>query len=218
MTARARFRRARRLSVAACLVPLALSCGSKAESASAAGSHFARFESAHFLCRRSRESGPQGNRPLAEFEVWMRGDRAHVSARSTHVLLLGKDTYSWSDERPEGLKLDLPPADERTRLGPSVDYVHRAAPCRDRGKQNNKGTVDGHPFVSFQCHEDADDSTRTYYFATDLQDFPIRARIEYPDRSVITYLARSLEVPASIPDSKFELPPGITFQTLKVPQ
>ena len=94
----------------------------------------------------------------------MRGDRAHISARSTHVLRLGNETYTWSDERSQGGKLDLPPSDERTLFAPSVDYVYRAAPCRDRGKPKTKGTVDGHPFVNYECQDALDGSTRTYYF------------------------------------------------------
>jgi len=198
---------------------LAVSCRADSQSGSAAGpspSSARAFESAHFHCRRTVEGGSVGNRKPAEFEVWMRGDRAHISARSTHVLRLGTETYTWSDERSQGGKLDLPPSDERTLFGPSLDYVYRAAPCRDRGKQKTKGTVDGHPFVNYECQDALDGSTRTYYFATDLQDFPIKATILYPDRTVITYTARSLEVPATFPNSKLELPAGITFPPLKI--
>jgi hypothetical protein len=146
----------------------------------------------------------------------MRGDRALITSRSVHILRLGKETYSWSDGRTQGGKFDLPPADERTLLVPSTDYVFRAGPCRDRGKQNNRGTHDGHPFVSYECQEDSDGSTRTYFLATDLQGFPVRARIVYPDRTIVTYTAKSPEVPGSFPDSRFELPAGITFEPIEI--
>ena len=146
----------------------------------------------------------------------MRGDRAHFTSRSIHILRLGKETYSWSDGRSQGGKLDQRPADERSLFTPLVDYVFRAGRCRDRGKQNNRGTFDGHPFISYQCQDDSDGSTRTYFLATDRQDFPINARIVYPDRTIITYTAKSLEVPGSIPDSKFELPAGVRFEPMKI--
>jgi len=153
---------------------------------------------------------------MAEFEVWMRGDRVLVTARSTHVLRIGDETYTWSDDRVQGGKLDLPPSDERTLFAPSMDYLYRASACRDRGTRKTSGTVDGHPFVNYECQEPSDGSRRTYYFASDLQDFPIKATIVYPDRSMITYLARSPEVPATFPNSRLELPAGITFEPIKI--
>ena len=198
---------------------LAASCRAESSSGSSTGSppSSARaFESARFHCRRTVEGGRGGNRQPADFDVWMRGDRAHISVRTTHVLRIGKETYSWSDDGAKGIKLDLPPSDERTLFTASVDWIYRAAPCRAQGRPKTSGTVDGHPFVNFECQDSVDGSTRTYYFATDLQDFPIKATIVYPDRTVVTYRAISPEVPATIPNSKLEPPPGLPFETVKI--
>ena len=218
MADRNRLRVTRWISLAPCLALLALSCRSDATSSggSSSTSKPAKLESAHFLCSRVVEGGPGGNRPLVQYEIWMRGNRTLITSRSVHILRLGKETYSWSDGRSQGGKVELPPADERSLLVPSVDYVVRAGPCRDRGKQNNRGTQDGHPFVSYQCQEDSDGSTRTYHLATDLQDFPVRARIVYPDRTIVTYTAKSPEVPGSFPDSMFDLPRDIVFKPIQI--
>jgi len=206
------------ISLSPCLLLIALSCRPEVSSSSDASGvrPSATFQSAHFVCNRAVESGPGGNRPTVHFEVWMRGDRALITSGSVHVLRLGKETYSWSEGRSKGVKLDLPSADERTLFAPSVEYVFRAGPCRDRGKQNNRGTHDGHPFLSYQCQDDSDGSTRTYYLATDLQDFPVRALIVYPDRTTVTYTAKSAEVPGSFPDSKFDLPASVAFEPIRI--
>jgi hypothetical protein len=87
----------------------------------------------------------------------------------------------------------------------------KAAPCRANGKKGNTGTIDGHPFVRFEC--DASDGThRIYYYATDLQGFPIQATIYYPDHTIVIYDARKIEVPAVIAAGMLQVPAGVTFE------
>jgi len=223
MTSRTTSRRrrgwARAISSLPCLVALCLGCHSEAASpGSSSAARGLSFDSAHFVCTRRVEGGQGGNRPLVQYEVWMKGDRAHIVSGSTHVVRRGKETYSWSDGGSGGARLELPAADERGLFAPSVDYVRRSGPCRDKGKEITRGVQDGHPFVSYECLEESDGSTRTYHLATDLQGFPVRARIVYPDRTVVTYTARSAEVPGSFADQKFELPGGVNFEPIKIGQ
>ncbi len=176
-----------------------------------------RFESAHWTCLRSREGGSIGNRPTARFEVWFKGRNALIAATvgggdRLRVLRLNNETYSWKEGDSKGLHWIGLPTDERRLVAPSVDYMYRAEPCRTAGKKLNSGTIDGHPMTSYACVDAADDTRRVYSFASDLLDFPIRASITYPDGSRITYEARSVEIPASVPDAMLELPRGIQFE------
>jgi hypothetical protein len=197
---------------AACGAVLALSCG--------VGSHpgpAVTFESAHWTCTRRVEGGRSGRRLPAHFEVWLRKDRALIGADvagdRVRVLRLGPQTYSWRESYEKGLKWELAStADERELIVPSVDYVFRAAPCRDHGKKLTSGTFDGHPFVGYECPDETGGTKRVVYLASDLGGFPIRSRITYPDGTIVTYEGRSAEVPAAFPDSLLELPRGMTFE------
>jgi hypothetical protein len=128
-------------------------------------------------------------------------------------LRLGTEIYSWREETDKGAKWELPPAtDERDLVVPSVDYVFRAAPCRDHGKKYNSGTIEGHRFVGYECHDEGDGSRRIVYLASDLGGFPIYESIAYPDKSLVIYESSAAEVPASFPDALLELPRGVRFE------
>jgi hypothetical protein len=197
-----------------CAAFVALSCSSRSSDAALADA--AGFASAHWTCVRRVEGGSIPRRPPAEFEVWLKGDRALIGATvgggdQIRVLIVGGDAYSWREGQPKGLKFDSPSTDERTLFVPSVDFVFKAGACRASGKKGTTGTIDGHPFVRYDCDVPSDSTKRVYYFATDLQGFPIHATITYPDHTIVIYDAKSVEVPAVIADSMLQVPSGIQF-------
>jgi hypothetical protein len=175
----------------------------------------AEWESAHWTVLRQVEGGSVGNRPQARYEIWMKGNTAlitqTVGSDQVRVLIDGDTTYGWRVGQPKGLKYDSPSTDERTMLVPSIDFMLKAPACRAKGKKGNTGTIDGHPFVRYEC--DASDGThRVYYYATDLQGFPLQATIYYPDHTIVIYEARNIQLPAAIADSMFQLPAGVQFE------
>lgn len=200
--------------LAVCCLLLVLSCSRPGSGP--ASSPNKGFDSAHWTCTRRVERGRTGRRLPARFAVWLRNDRALISADVAgdriKVLRLGTEIYSWREGTDKGLKWELPPADERSMIVPSVDYVFRAAPCRDRGKKYNSGTFSQHPFVGYECRDEEDGSKRIVYLASDLGDFPIHVSIAYPDQSLVIYDASDVEVPASFPDALLERPSGVRFE------
>jgi hypothetical protein len=176
----------------------------------------ADWESAHWTVTRETQGGSLGIRPQATYEIWMKGDKAliehpGVGSDELRILIDGNTTYGWRVGQPKGLKYDSPSTDERTMFIPSIDYMLKAAPCRATGKKGNTGTFDGHPFVRYDC--DASDGThRVYYYATDLQGFPLHATITYPDHTIVIYDARKIEVPAVIAAGMLQVPAGVTFE------
>jgi len=102
------------------------------------------------------------------------------------VLRLGTEIYSWREGTDKGAKWELPPAtDERDLVVPSVDYVFRAAPCRDHGKKYNSGTIDGRRFVGYECHDEGDGSRRIVYLAPDLGMRAGEARTQFTMWAVV---------------------------------
>jgi len=199
---------------------VALACGSHSQETAGSGSRSSDpggFPSAHWTCVRRVEAGPAGRHAPAEFEVWMKSDRALIGATvgggdRIRVLRLGPDAYSWKEGETKGLRFEAPSSDERHLFVPSVDWIRKAAPCREGGRKSTSGTMNGHPFVRYDCEEKSDGTKRVYYFATDLQEFPIHATITYPDHTIVIYDAKSIELPASFPDSMLEVPAGMQFE------
>jgi hypothetical protein len=109
------------------------------------------------------------------------------------------------------MKIASPESDERKLAVASVDYVLKAAGCRANGKRGTTGTYDGHPFVRFDCTVASDSTTRVYYYATDLQNFPVHASITFPDHTLIIYDSRSIDVPGTFSDSLLMIPAGVQF-------
>lgn len=199
--------------LSACCAGLALACGSPPGPS-------ATFDSAHWSCTRRVEGGRSGRRLPAHFEVWLGGDRALIrgeaGADRINVLRLGPEIYSWREGDRRGLKWVLAAtSDERALIVPSVDYVFRAAACRDHGSKYNSGTFDGHPFVGFQCRDETGGTKRIVSLATDLSGFPIHSSIAYADGTTVIYDGRSAQVPAVIPAAFLELPPDVTFEIFR---
>ena len=176
----------------------------------------ADWEPAHWTVVRDVQGGSVGNKPQARYEIWMKGDKALITHPASgsdelRILIDGNTTYGWRVGEPKGLKYESPSTDERTMFLPSIDYMLKAEPCRAHGKKGNTGTIDGHPFVRYEC--DASDGThRIYYYATDLHGFPLKATIYFYGHTIVIYEARNIEVPAAIPDSMLQLPAGVQFE------
>ena len=192
---------------------IALACSSSSAGTRRTASD--HFQSAHWTCERRVEYGTRGHRRPVQFEAWMEDDRALITATvndgdEVRVLTIGSDGHAWVDGRTNGKAFSALDPDERTMDIPSVDFAFRAADCRGRGRRVTTGTFDRHPFVRYDC-VDADSTKRIYYYATDLQNFPVHATIMYPGGTVVIYDAKSVEVPASIPDSLLQKPSGVQF-------
>jgi hypothetical protein len=203
-----------RNSACVCATLAAAACGAKTNDSfvrAAPGD----WSSAHWTAIRRVEGGSVGRRAPAEFDIWMKGDSALIGATingdQIRILRVGKDAYSWVTGRPNGMKFTAPTLDERQLAVASADFAIRAAACKANGKKGTTGTYDGHPFVRYDCPVDADGVVRIYYFATDLQNFPVHATIMYPDKTVIIYDAKNIEVPGEVADSLFTLPIDVQF-------
>jgi hypothetical protein len=77
-------------------------------------------------------------------------------------------------------------------------------------------TWDRHPFVRYDCSDREDRTTRIYNYATDLQGFPVHSTITYPDRTIVIYDEKSIEVPGTFPDSLFQVPTDVRFDDTPV--
>ncbi len=192
----------------------ALAC--TARPADSAGLAPTTWTSAHWTAVRRVEGGSIPRRKPAEFQVWMRGDSALIGGGpsaddSVRILRVGNEAYSWHLGGTTGLKFTSPEGDERKLIVASVGFIAKSAACRANGKRGTTGTFDGHPFVRYDCIVAADSTTRIYYYATDLQNFPVHASITFPDHTLIIYDARSVEVPGTFSDSLFMLPAGVQF-------
>jgi hypothetical protein len=187
-----------------------------AKPADSAGLAPTTWTSAHWTAVRRVEGGSIPKRKPAEFQVWMRGDSALIGGGanaddSVRILRVGNDAYSWHLGGTTGMKIASPESDERKLAVASVDYIAKSAVCRQNGKRGNTGTYDGHPFVRYGCIVPSDSTTRVYYYATDLQNFPVYALIMFADHTVIVYDAKALEVPATFSDSLLMVPAGVQF-------
>jgi hypothetical protein len=193
---------------------LALACTAK--SADSAGLAPTTWTSAHWIAIRRVEGGSIPKRKPAEFQVWMKGDSALIGGGagaldSVRILRVGSDAYSWHLGGTTGMKITSPESDERKLAVASVGYILQSAACRATGKRGTTGTYDGHPFVSYDCTVAADSTKRVYYYATDLQNFPVYALIMFADHTVIVYDSKALEVPATFSDSLLMVPAGVQF-------
>jgi hypothetical protein len=187
-----------------------------AKPADSAGLAPITWTSAHWIAVRRVEGGSIPKRKPAEFQVWMKGDSALIGGGagaldSVRILRVGNDAYSWHLGEATGLKFTSPESDERKLAVVSVDYIAKSAACRANGKRGNTGTYDGHPFVRYECTVASDSTQRVYYYATDLQNFPVYAWIMFPDHTLIIYDSKSLEVPATFSDSLLMVPAGVQF-------
>jgi hypothetical protein len=179
------------------------------------------FKSAHLTAEERFMYPGAGHRKPLGFEAWVEGDRALIRTTARNgdtirVLTLGNEAYSWREGDSTGLKFISPVTDERKLDVPLLNYVFQAGACRKSGKKVTTGTWDRHPFVRYDCNDKEDRTTRIYNYATDLQGFPVHSTITYPDRTIVIYDEKSIEVPGTFPDSLFQVPTDVRFDDTPV--
>jgi len=168
----------------------------------------------------------EGARPgdvLQSAEIWLSGGRMLIEERGTssekiNVLRTEGQVFAWTQGQSTGLKMSAGLAAGGGR--PSHNFVERIDEIRARGRKTGEERVDGQPCEVYE-YDSALDGKGTYWLATRLQGFPLKAILErnisIPYRSApvssvkLTYHNTDVQVPGKVPESKFWLPQGVRF-------
>jgi hypothetical protein len=166
--------------------------------------------------------GGRPDQPLQEAEIWLSGGRMRIEERGkpkTIVLKAGNEVYVWVEGQSTGTKLSAGVAMRGGR--PWHDYVLRIAEVRSRGKRLGAETIDGYACEVFELGS-APGEKGTYWLATKLQGFPLKAIVERPiplpypseaNRTVkLEYRNTNVRVPGSVSDARLAIPSGVEFQ------
>lgn len=156
-------------------------------------------------------------------EIWMAGTSMRIEERRksparTEVLFLGGEAYFWVEGQTVGSKMAAALAARRG--GASHDYARKIEEIRARGKKIRSEELDGQPCEVFEY--ESPQGMGTYWLATKLQSFPIKAiverRLSLPYRAQVDRLIRmeyrntEIRIPAKGSEKKLALPEGVEFQ------
>jgi len=150
-----------------------------------------------------------------DYEIWLKGGqmrmKANASGMTIHMLKVGDDLYNWMDGQGMGMKMTAG-ANRRGRA--TQDYVNQVDVIRAKGKKTGTETIDGHPCEIWEyAGEQGDSHKGTYWLATDLKNFPVKA-IRETERGKVTYHNSDIEIPAKVSDDLFAVPKDIVFRDM----
>ncbi|HTO88022.1 MAG TPA: hypothetical protein VMR54_10920 [Thermoanaerobaculia bacterium] len=170
--------------------------------------------------------GTDPDKPLEEAEIWLSGSRMRIEegrkgTPKTIVLKTGTEVYVWVEGQSSGTRMNLGLAAKSGR--PPHDYARRIEEIRSRGKRIGAEKVDGYSCDVFEFGS-LPPEKGTYWLATELQGFPVKAIVErsmpLPYRSEanrtqkLEYHNTRVRIPGSVSEVRFALPTGVEFQDL----
>jgi hypothetical protein len=169
------------------------------------------------------EGAPPGS-PLQEAQIWLVGGRMRIEERGkgkekTYVLKAGGEIYVWTEGQPSGIKMNQGLALRSGR--PWHEYVRLIAAIRSGGRKLGTEKVDGYVCNVFR-YDDPLAGKGTYWLATKLDDFPVKAVVErsmaLPYRAEanrtlkLEYHNTDIRLPASVSEASLAVPAGVKFQ------